>query len=109
MICVLHTCSVMLGLNKLNVISYGSNALVPDFYLFKFLEDHGLKVGDTKSVYMFLPFSDAQVASSDIKINGNIMPKCASFKYLRLGNQPDWKWRRRRKSYDQRRLAEMFT
>lgn len=31
---------------------------------------------------MFLPFSDPQAPSPDIMINGKVMPKCTSFKYL---------------------------
>src|SRR6201989_873331 len=46
------------------------------------LEDHGLKVSESKTEYMFLPFSDPQAPSPDIMINGNVMPKCTSFKYL---------------------------
>ena len=46
------------------------------------LEDHGLRVSQSKTEYMFLPFSDPQAPSPDIMINGNVMPKCTSFKYL---------------------------
>ena len=46
------------------------------------LEDHGLRVSESKTEYMFLPFSDPQAPSPDIMINGNVMPKCKSFKYL---------------------------
>src|SRR5687768_7719096 len=31
---------------------------------------------------MYLPLSDPQAPSPDIMINGNVMPKCTSFKYL---------------------------
>src|SRR5687768_5982162 len=46
------------------------------------LEDHGLRVSESKTEYMFLPFSDPEGPSPDIMINGNVMPKCTSFKYL---------------------------
>ena len=46
------------------------------------LEDHGLRVSESKTEYMFLPFSDPQAPSPDIMINGNVMQKCTSFKYL---------------------------
>ncbi|XP_075221337.1 uncharacterized protein LOC142324294 [Lycorma delicatula] len=46
------------------------------------LESHGLKISESKTEYMFLPFSDAQAPSPDIMINGRVMPKCTSFKYL---------------------------
>src|SRR5687768_1441812 len=43
------------------------------------LEDHGLRVSESKTKYMYLPFSDPQAPSPDIMINGNVMPKCNSF------------------------------
>ncbi|XP_075233846.1 uncharacterized protein LOC142331698 [Lycorma delicatula] len=46
------------------------------------LESHGLKISESKTEYMFLPLSDAQASSPDIMINGRVMPKCTSFKYL---------------------------
>ena len=48
----------------------------------KILEDHGLRVSESKTGCMFLPFSDPQAPSPDIMINGKVMPKCNSFKYL---------------------------
>ena len=46
------------------------------------LENHGLRVSESKTEYMFLPFSDPQAPTPDVMINGNVMPKCNSFKYL---------------------------
>lgn len=46
------------------------------------LEDHGLRVSESKTEYMYLPFSDPQAPTPDIMINGKVMPKCKSFKYL---------------------------
>lgn len=46
------------------------------------LENHGLRVSESKTEYMFLPFSDPQAPTPDVMINGNVMPKCNSFKYI---------------------------
>lgn len=46
------------------------------------LENNGLKISESKTEYLFLPFSDKDAPVPDIMINNNIMPKCKSFKHL---------------------------
>ncbi len=48
----------------------------------KILEDHGLRVSESKTEYMFLPLSDPEAPSPVIMINGKVMQKCNSFKYF---------------------------